>query len=956
MGGGVSPPPHLPNNNPTKNKFYNPNIDQLDGNVSFLSETNESESFPNNEVNTIPVHTSSYHDNEAKLIPVHISTARQVKSALSDRGKPVRKTVQRNNIILQSLSLPVVININPRSLYNKSEEFSLLLEQYEGEVICVSESFERENLPLEQLLQLEDYDVISMVKKRNFKGGNPAILINNKKFITKRICPDPITVPEGVEAIWALITPRSNTSQKLKYIAICSLYYRGPKSTKKQELYDHIAQTYHYLSSKYGGHIEFIMAGDTNRLNLSPILALSPRLVQKVKVPTRLNPAAILDPIITTLSKYYLEPETKPPLNPDVCSTGKPSDHLICVMKPLCASVPVPPRVYRTVESRPITESGIQSFSDWLEEQRWHDMYSCKDIHKKAAIFQSLLMTNFERCFPKKKVKVCDADQPWVTKSLKQLDRRRKREFYKHKRSARWEELNRLFELKCAEEKRKYYNNIVSDLRESNISQWYSKVKRMSGQDQNSCADLTVDELAGMSSIEQAEAIADHYASISNLYKPIQKEKFQDFLETEKHPPPKVAPSKVSKIIKNMNKKAAAVPGDIPMKIVRQFSEDLSKPLAHLINECLRQGIYPNIWKIEYVTPVPKIFPPEQLADLRKISGLLNFSKITDKVLAEFIANDMEDMRDKSQYGNQKNMSAQHYLINMLHKVLKSLDDNSDKKSIAVLLQMIDWSQAFDRLDHTLGIESFIINGVRPSLIPILISFFENREMKVKWKGLLSTSRSLPGGGPQGGTLGIEEYLSQNNDNTDFLDQDEKFKFIDDLSTLEILNLISIGLASYYYQNHVPSDVATNSLYLDPKNIKSQKYLKNIEKWSESKQMKLNEKKTNYMIFNFSTNYQFNTRLDIGGRKLDQIHETKLLGLKIRDDLSWKSNTEMLTRKAYMRMIILKKLVKFEVPVVELVQIYILYIRSVVEQYATVWHSSITIGEKMTLKGFKRLP
>ena len=31
-------------------------------------------------------------------------------------------------------------------------------------------------------------------------------------------------------------------------------------------------------------------------------------------------------------------------------------------------------------------------------------------------------------------------------------------------------------------------------------------------------------------------------------------------------------------------------------------------------------------------------------------------------------------------------------------------------------------------------------------------------------------------------------------------------------------------------------------------------------------------------------------------------------------------------------------------------QIYILYIRSIVEQYATVWHSSITVGEKNDLE------
>ena len=157
----------------------------------------------------------------------------------------------------------------------------------------------------------------------------------------------------------------------------------------------------------------------------------------------------------------------------------------------------------------------------------------------------------------------------------------------------------------------------------------------------------------------------------------------------------------------------------------------------------------------------------------------------------------MKHTRDKSQYGNQKKLSTQHYLINMLHEILVNVDKNSVSKSIGVILQMVDWSQAFDRQCHKLGIQSFLDNGVRPSLIPILISFFQNREMKVKWKGLLSGARTLPGGGPQGGTLGIEEYLSQSNDNTDFLDPEDKYKFIDDLSLLEIINLISIGLSSY---------------------------------------------------------------------------------------------------------------------------------------------------------------
>ena len=49
-------------------------------------------------------------------------------------------------------------------------------------------------------------------------------------------------------------------------------------------------------------------------------------------------------------------------------------------------------------------------------------------------------------------------------------------------------------------------------------------------------------------------------------------------------------------------------------------------------------------------------------------------------------------------------------------------------------------------------------------------------------------------------------------------------------------------------------------------------------------------------------------------------------------------------------MSILHKLCQFDVPEEDLINIYILYIRSVLEQSATVWHSSITKGEQMDIE------
>ena len=917
-------------------------IYQLDGNVTFFDHFQ------------IRQAEAELEPNSANIIPVLVSSSRSKPSKQEGRLPPVRKTVRRNNLVLQAIELPTVMNLNPRSIYNKLEEFPILLEQYEADVVCMSETWERDDLPLDQLLNLENFSIISNVKQREFRGGKPAILVNRDKYHVKHLCPEPITVPIGVEAVWVLISPKvRNPRNKIKYIAVGSIYYRGPKSTTKKELFDHIAETYTILTAKYGTNLEFIIAGDTNRLNLNPILSLSPYLKQVVKVPTRLNPDAILDVIITTLSKFYQDPVTKPPINNDQ-GNGKPSDHLVVIMKPISRTLDCPPRQYTSLETRPITDSGLALYGQWLDDQTWDFLYRERDAHKKAELFQKVLMEKYYELFPIKVLRVCAEDQPWISRHLKTIDRKRKREFDKNKKSLKWEKLNKEFTEKAEIEKSNYYVNIVQDLKDSNPGQWYSKVKRMSGQDTKNVSDALIEELSGLDDEEQAESIADHYASISNHYKPVQKNDFEEFLKNVP-PPPNIGPFKVLKTIRKMRKNVATVKGDFPMKIISEFADTFTLPLNHIINASLQQGIYPNIWKKEVVSPVPKVFPPEKLQHLRKIAGLFNFSKIMDKILSELLVKDMSLSRDKSQYGNEVGLSVQHYLIKMLHQILLALDTNSQSESFAVIMNMIDWSQAFDRLDHKMGVQSFIDNGVRPSLIPTLLNFFQDRSMVVKWKSKFSSPRPLPGGGPQGGTLGIIEYTSQSNSNTDFLDEKEKFKFIDDLSILEIINLILQGISCYNVKQQVPSDIAIGNKFIHSKNLQSQDYLNKISNWTNSKDMKLNGEKSKYMIFNFSTNYQINTRLYLEDKLLDQVTETMLLGVIIKDDLSWHSNTHHLVVKGYQRMLILKKLYSFNVPIEDMIHIYCMYIRSILEQSSVVWGSSLTKGQEFDLERVQKV-
>ena len=127
----------------------------------------------------------------------------------------------------------------------------------------------------------------------------------------------------------------------------------------------------------------------------------------------------------------------------------------------------------------------------------------------------------------------------WVTSEVKRFDRLLKREYRKHKRSSKWKRLNVKYIQICEKAKSDYCENIVTDLKTSNPSQWYSKVKRMSSYSQQKDVDAEVQDLVGQSVPVQAEKIADQFAEISNLYSPLKSENINLEEICDERPPPR---------------------------------------------------------------------------------------------------------------------------------------------------------------------------------------------------------------------------------------------------------------------------------------------------------------------------------------------------------------------------------------------------------------------------------
>ena len=120
------------------------------------------------------------------------------------------------------------------------------------------------------------------------------------------------------------------------------------------------------------------------------------------------------------------------------------------------------------------------------------------------------------------------------------------------------------------------------------------------------------------------------------------------------------------------------------------------------------------------------------------------------------------------------------------------------------------------------------------------------------------------------------------------------YKYFDDLTVVEIINLLNIGLCTARVRDTVPSDIPEHNQLIDSSHLKSQKYLDSISQWTRENLMELNEKKSSAIIFNFSKKHQFTTNLLLKNKKIGIINETKLLGLILTSDLHWDKNVDYL--------------------------------------------------------------
>ena len=434
-----------------------------------------------------------------------------------------RKTIYRNNKVSQSQCLPIVCVSNLRSLWPKLNNWKNDTLERQISLSLLSEIWQRKGNKkhrneIEKMLQIDGLKYISTPRPSSKRGGGCAVVAYSPHFSLEKI---DIPIPSSVEVVYGLLRAK-NPSAKFKEI-ISVAFYSPPRSRKKNQLLDHIVTTCHVLLTKYPNAALFI-GGDRNELSISPLLNSIPKLRQ-INTRNTCN-GKVLDVLMTNIPELYSLPEIIPPVQPDNPDVGCPSDHNPVIATPLfnTDAAHSSSNEYIVKQSRPLPESGVHEFGQWLVGEKWGFMDDNYSSTKQAQVFEEKIAQKLNSMLPQKQFKISNRDKPYITADLKKLDRLKKREYRKHGKSEKYIQLKEKFNLKMKQAVKNHLDKNVRALKESDPGKAYTTLKRMGSQPGDYLDDGTF-SLANhleenLTKQESVDRIASHFSKISQEYPP----------------------------------------------------------------------------------------------------------------------------------------------------------------------------------------------------------------------------------------------------------------------------------------------------------------------------------------------------------------------------------------------------------------------------------------------------
>ena len=796
-----------------------------------------------------------------------------------------------------------ILHCNTRSIRNKLDYIRDNFLDFE--ILCFTETHLDFTVPTDTILLSDSYDTPYRKDRTNHGGG---ILTYVSNQIIHKHRPDLEIFCQ--ESIW--IECRLN-----KQTYLIGNFY-SPRTSDV-----HFFESLHRnIEIALESSENIILVGDLNEdllnnnvNNLKDVMLMN-SLHNVITLPTRNT--ALLDPVIVPEEMLVLDSGI-------IASPNDFSDHsatYIC----LPHDYPLSSIYKRTVWL--YKRANFDLFNQKILSQDW-DCLNNDTIDVACNTFTDKFMNFAKESIPTKEVTIRPSDKPWYDSEIRRHSRKRDRlktkaaksgkqtdwTNYKHERN----KVNNL--IKHAKEV--FFNNIEDLLFESYSSNKrnYWKIIRhfVKGNSKTSaipplCSQSPDGSVIVHSTDEaKADCFNDYFASISSVNDEHVCLPPFELKTNSKLSSITIEESEIKDIIENLNPNKAIGPDFISNKMLIGTAHTVLKPLSILFNRILHDQSFPSPWKKSLVLPVYKKDDKTIASNYRPISLLSNVAKVMERIVFKKIHNYLvsNNLFYKYQSGFLPGHSTTYQLVDIFHHICQSLDAKQHSCMV-----FCDISKAFDRVWHKGLLFKLRQYGIDDGVLAWINSYLSNRQQRVVINSFFSSFRNVTAGVPQGSVLGPLFFLIYVNDISEHI--------------LSLTRLFADD-SSLYFSAPTLNDlegIINHDLAL-------------ISRWAKQWLVTFNPSKTEAMLFSSSFSHNDVPKLIFDNTLITFVDNHKHLGITLNNKVRWHDHIQNIIKSANKVICVMRRL-KFTLSRVALNQIYLAYVRPILEYSSIVWDGCTT--------------
>lgn len=778
----------------------------------------------------------------------------------------------RNVKSVKELKLSVC-HVNIRSLNSCFDDFCTFVIHSDYDLIGLSETWLTDNDSTANFT-IQNYSLVR--SDRPTRGGGVCWYISkNIKYKKMEINYAP---GDQLEQLWIL----ANINNKKVAFGVV---YRPPNL--KISSLDMLEEVLTYV---VGESDDVILAGDLNvdfskkdscnYIYLQNIFDCF-NLIQLIQEPTRIaeSSSTLIDIICTDQQEKVIECGTIDLLNmTDHFLTYATFDYSV-------VKLPIEKITYRDYRLFDRNE-----FAKDASAVNWMFVQDLPNIEEKNIFLSNAIKTIFDIHAPYRTITPQKPSKPYITETIREISSLKHKAYKQYKKTKSelklqfYKDLRNYLSLAIRNEKIAYINHQIENNKNNARKLWQNlgkfnvhiKPKNLISSDIGHPNDINI----FFSSITQQNVNLDTLTYYQQNVSPmVEKELTVSQISVEE----------IENALNLLKSNAFGADG-INLKMLKLIFPFCKYAITHIINASFESGTLPRVWKQSIIIPLAKINVATEFGHLRPINILSAMSKLVEKVISikliEHLKN--ENILPLQQSGFRK----QHSTSTSLMKISDDLTCAIDKSKVTYLV-LLDYSKAFDLINHDLLLGKLHYYKVSSRLLNWFKCYLSNRSQVVKIDNSFSSEQQVSCGVPQGSILGPLMFT---------------------IFTADLPSILSPNCRIHLYADDTQIYVSCNPSHSNEAVMELNQNLVSVVKWSSDNGLIINPSKSTAMCIGTSAmcnkaSDNLNSDLILNENVLVLKQTAKNIGVIFDDRLCFENHVTAKCQQAYAKF---KTLYKFK--------------------------------------------